>query len=220
LNGAGLPIPDVRPPNHPWKPIENLNQNLATITFYYGDSKAPIIPIRDVSNKNDPKRDPNIETSTYGLFSICCQDQRKSIVEKGICTQFFCTTRENGIRVLTGYYHPAYYCEMDMKDDYAIAAGSARFVSPGFALNDLVDFFERFHINRFFRRWKYIQDPKVIRQLRLLINTAPDATADHISEIRRLESYSLKTHGNMYVDRVEGLSWDYAGKLMRKRGII
>ena len=220
MNASEPPIPDVRPPNHPWQRIQQGSTNLATISYYYGDSNAPVIPIRDVSHKNDPKHDPNIETLTYGLFSHCCRDERKAIVEKGISTQFFCTRRANGVRVLTGYYLPAYYCELDMAGDYALAAESARFVSPGFALPDLVSYFEDYEIDRFFRRWKYIKDSKVIYRLLLLINSAPDATAEYISEINRLESFSLETYGHMYLDRNEGFSWEYAGEFMRNRGMV
>ena len=85
-------IPDVRPPNPPWCPIQQGVANLATITFYYGDAKSRVVPIRDVTNKKDAKPDPNFETLTYGLFSVCCEDERKAIVEKAITTQFFCTS--------------------------------------------------------------------------------------------------------------------------------
>lgn len=213
------PIPDVRPPNPPWLPIQIGAVNLATMTFYFGDAKSPVVPIRDVTNRYDAKPDPNVETLTYGLFSICCKKERKAIVEKGIRTQFFCTTRANGIRVLTGYYHPAWYCRIG-ENDYAIAAKSARFVSPGFALSDLVDFLEGYHMDRFFRTWKYIREDRAIERLLLLINTAPDATLQHISEIHRLEAYSLDQYGRMYFDRLKGFSWEYAGELMRKRGIV
>lgn len=215
----GSTIPDVRPPNPPWRPIQRGNTNLATITFYYGDAKSPVVPIRDVSNKNDAKPDPNIETLTYGLFSVCCKDERKAIVEKGITTQFFCTSRADSVRVLTGYYRPAWYCEIDA-NDYAITAESARFVSPGYALSKLTSFFEDYPIDKFFRTWKYIRDEKVIRRLLLLINSAPDATATYVSEIHRLEADSLEQYGHMYSDRLEGYSWEIAGELMRNRGLI
>ena len=219
MNERKSSIPNVRPPNPPWHPIQRGTTSLATITFYYGDAKSSVVPIRDISNRKDAKHDPNFETLTYGLFSICCKGERKSIVEKGITTQFFCTTRANSTRVLTGYYRPAWYCEMGT-DDYAIAAESARFVSPGFALGDLVSFFEDYSIDRFFRGWKYIREGKVIERLYLLIHSAPDATAQYVSEIHRLEALSLEQSGHMYFDRLEGFSWKYAGQLMRNQGLI
>ena len=218
LNEILQPIPNVRPPNAPWLPIQRGATNIATMTFYYGDAKSPVVPIRDITNRNDAKHDPNLETLTYGLFSVCCKDERKAIVEKGIATQFFCTSRLNGVRVLTGYYHPAWYCRMG-EDDYAIAAESARFVSPGFELNKQVSFLEGYPIDRFFRTWKYIRDEKVIQRLTLLINSAPDATTTHISEIHQWEAYSLEHYGHMYFDKLEGFSWESALQLMRNRGL-
>jgi hypothetical protein len=219
MNEISSAIPDVRPPNPPWRSIQKGDTNLATITFYYGDAKSQVVPIRDVTNRNDAKPDPNIETLTFGLFSVCCKNERKAIVEKGITTQFFCTSRANSVRVLTGYYRPAWYCEMGA-NDYAIAAQSARFVSPGYALSKLTSFFEDYPIDKFFRTWKYIRDEKAIQRLLLLINSAPDATATYISEIHRLEADSLEQYGHMYSDRLEGFSWEYAGELMRNRGLV
>lgn len=213
-------LPDVSPPNHPWLPIDVKTNSLATISFYYGDSQAPVIPVRDVTNQNDAKRDPNLETLTYGLFSICCESERKSIVEKGIGTQFFCTTRANGTRVLTGYYHPKFYCEMEKTGDYAIAAKSGRFVSPGFILTHLGGFLNDESIGRFFRPWKYIRGQEKIEKLLLLINSAPDSTEKYLSEIKRLEAYAVKKYGLMYFDRTEGFSWKSAAQLMKKRGMI
>jgi len=209
---------DVRPPNPPWQPIPQNTTNEAILTFYYGDSKSPIVPIRDVSNRNDPKPDPNVETSTYGLFSDCCNKARKRIVKQGIDTQFFCTSRLNGIRVLTGYYRPSWYCKIS-DDDYAIAAKSGRFISPGYILSDLVDFLDGYPIARFFRGSKGIPE-EVAERLLLLVNSAPDVTSRYISDIKRLEKYSLEQYGHMYSDRLEGFSWEYAAELMKKRGLL
>lgn len=219
MNAVLQAIPNVRPPNEPWIPIQHGATNIATMTFYYGDAKSTEVPIRDITNRNDAKHDPNLETLTYGLFSVCCKNERKAIVEKGIATQFFCTSRLNGVRVLTGYYRPAWYCIMG-EDDYAIAAESARFASPGFELSKQVPFLEGYPIDRFFRTWKYLLDEKVIQRLILLINSAADATAMYVSEIHRWEAYSLEQYGYMYFDKLEGFSWERAGQLMRSRGLI
>lgn len=212
-------IPDVRPPNPPWLPIENGSSDLATITYYYGDAKSSVVPIRDITHRFDAKHDPNIETLTYGLFSICCKNERKAIVNKGITTQFFCTKRGNGVRVLTGYYHPAWYCRMG-PDDYAIAAESIRFVSPGFVLSDLVTFLEGYPIDSFFRTWKYIHGKKVIWRLLLLLNSTPNATEKYVSEIRKFEAYALEQYGRMYFNRLQGFYWEDAAKLFKEWGLI
>jgi len=218
LNKQKSSIPDVRPPNPPWQPLKQSQTNIATISFYQGDSRSPVIPIRDVSNRNDAKHDPNLETLTYGLFSHCFEKERKGIVEKGVTTQFFCTTRANSTRVLTGYYRPTWFCEIN-DGDFAIAAGTARFVSPGYVLGDIVSYLEGYPIDRRFY-WKYIEDEKVIKRLKLLIDCVPDATAQYIEEIHRLENFSLEKYGHMYYDRSAGFSWEYAGELMRKWGLI
>ena len=209
---------DVRPPNPPWQPIPQSTTDEAILTFYYGDSKSPIVPIRDVSNKKDPKPDPNVETFTYGLFSVCCNKARKRIVKQGIGTQFFCTSRLNGIRVLTGYYRPSWYCKIT-DEDYAIAAKSGRFISPGYVLSDLVNFLDGYPIDRFFRGSKRIPE-EVAEKLLLLVNSAPDVTSRYVSEINRLEKYSLEQCGKMYLDRLEGFSWEYAAELMKKWGLL
>lgn len=207
-------IPDVQPPNYPWQPIAYGTNNLSTMTFYYSDEQAPFIPIRDVTHQMDAKRDPNIETKTYGLFSNCCLTERKAIVRKGIRTQFFCTSRGNPrIRVLTGYYKPKWYCEIK-QGDFAIAAETVRFVSPGFVLSDIVPYLEGFRIDRFFRTWKYIHDESVIKRLILLLNTANDDTSEYIAEIHRLEDCALQKYQRMYQDRFHGFSWEDAEKLM------
>jgi hypothetical protein len=190
------------------------------MTYYYSDERAPLIPIRDVTHRMDAKHDPNIETRTYGLFSHCCRDERTAIVKEGIRTQFFCTSRSNPrTRVLTGYYKPKWYCEID-PGDFAIAAETIRFVSPGFVLSDIVSYLEGFPIDCFFRTWKHIDDEAVIRRLILLINTAKDATNDHIAEVHRLENIAFEEYGRMYSDRFQGFSWDYARELMDERGLI
>jgi hypothetical protein len=210
-------IPDVKPPNPPWIPINKGASNIATISYYYSDPKSLVVPIRDVTSTIYAKYDPNLETLTYGLFSHCCKPERKAIVKKGVITQFFCTKRANNIRVLTGYYHPAWYCEIG-PGDYAIAAESARFVSPGFAFDDLTDFLEG-HLPRF-RTWGYIRGEKLTWRLMLLINSAPDATKTYLSEIRKFESSALEQNGSIYENRKKGFSWEDAGLLLRKKGLI
>jgi len=102
------------------------------------------------------------------------------------------------------------------KGDYAIAAKSARFVSPGFVLSDLVEFLGGYRIDRFFRRWKYLPEGVAYRLLHL-VNGVPDKTPQYISEVKSLEDYSLKKYGILYHDRVTGFSWDVATEYLKKQ---
>jgi hypothetical protein len=208
---------NVRPPNRPWQPIPQSTTNDAILTFYYSDSQSPV-PIRDVSSRSDPKPDPNVETLTYGLFSGCCKKARRKMVEQGIENQFFCTSRLDGIRVLTGYYRPAWYAKIS-DNDYAIAAKSGRFISPGYVLSHLINFLDGYPIDRFFRGSKAIPE-EVAEKLLLLVNSAPDVTSRYVSEIKRLERYSLEKYGYMYSDLTEGFSWEYAADLMKKWSLV
>jgi hypothetical protein len=203
---------DLRPPNPPWVPIAYREDDRATLCYYYSDSNSDL-PVRDVSHKNDPKRDPNVETLTYGLWSICNKAMRKSIVEKGIRHILFCTARRGGIRVLTGYYHTGSYYKKG-RDDFMIAARLGRFVAPGFPLPELVPYVKGYRIDASFRCWKYLPED-VTRRLLLLIDETPDATSQYVSEIHRLEQISLKNHGHMYRNRSTGFDWEYAATPMR-----
>jgi len=215
---------DVKPPNPPWVPLVAGDGSVAALSFYYSDPQS-IIPVREVTRPDDHKADPNLETMTYGLFSTCERAMRAGIVKRGIERVFFCTSRSGGVRVLTGYYRIGWYYKSPLirgyskrkrkrpLDHYALAAKESKFVSPGFKLGDRVlrIYLKGVRLNTGFRTFKYIGSRTAERLLRLLQDT-PDASAQHLSEIQRLEKLNMETSGYAYpVRRMKsGFSWDLA----------
>lgn len=217
-----MSVQDIRPPNPPWSELE-VSDNRAVLAIYLSDPNTNV-PIRDVSNKNDPKADPNVETLTFGLFSYCHEQMRKSIVDNGIELLFFCTQRRemyldgnrekyHARRVLTGYYKIGWYYEVD-SGDFMLAARSGKFVFPGFPLDSLTTYLHGDRLNTGFYQWKYLHEktPKLLFQL---INDTPDDTKKYSLEIQRLEREALEEYGFMYLTRKEGFSWEDAPRPMK-----
>lgn len=213
-NPKGTLRQNIRPPNLPWIPLKSSEGSKAALSFYYSDPLSKI-PVREVSHKNDPKPDPNLETKTFGLFSTCDKRMRATIVRQGIELHFFCTNRA-GVKVLTGYYRIGWYYEVpDTKDDYMLAAKGAKFVAPGFPLHELKPYLRGFQIDKRFRTFRYIPgDPADL--LLLLLKDTPNATPQYISEIRRLERLTLKRDGYIYRNKYpNGFNWDVALRPMK-----
>jgi len=217
---AAVPHRDVRPPNPPWIPLVPKVGSKAALSFYYSD-RLSNIPIRDVSHKNDPKADPNLETMTFGLFSNCDRAMRATIVKQGIELHFFCTNR-GGVRVLAGYYSVGWHYKApstkrgsrgSLLDDYMLTAKEMRFVAPGFPLRDLTGYLYGVNLDKSFRPFKYI-DAETANRLLLLLKDTPDATAEYISEIHRIEQLVQQRDGCIYRKKWNGFSWDVAPKAM------
>ena len=213
---------DVRPPREPWVKLD-ITDDRAALAIYLSDPNTNV-PIRDVSNKNDPKADPNIETLTFGLFTYCHKQMRKNIVNNGIELLFFCTQRRdkylNGDyektrarRVLTGYYKIGWYYEVE-SGDFMLAAKSGKFVFPGFPLDSLSTYLYGDNLDTKFYQWKYLHDrtPKLLSNL---IDDTPDATQMYLSEISRLEEEAMSKYEFMYRKRTEGFTWLDAPRPMK-----
>ena len=215
---------DIRPPNPPWIPLQVKSGSKAALSFYYSDRLSKT-PIRDVSHKDDPKPDPNLETMTFGLFSRCDKAMRATIVKEGIQLHFFCTGchgPQGHLRVLTGYYCYGWYfsfpsngkkSESNPQGDYMLAAEQIKFVNPGFPLADLTEYLHGVRLDRRFRIFRYIDEETATRLQRLLHNT-PDATNQYISEIKRVEHLVLNRDKLLYKTKVRGFGWDIAAEAM------
>lgn len=205
---------DICPPNPPWNVLKPGDSNKAALSFYYSDPRSSI-PVREVSHKNDPKGDPNLETSTFGLFSTCCRHMRAAVVKKGVKLLFFCTNRSKG-RVLAGYYEIGWYYKVpNTEEDFMLAAKKAKFVSPGFPLHELTPYLRGVQLDRRFRTFRYI-DGVTAKLLLLLLKDTPDATSQYLFEIKRLEKLSLEDDGYLYQGKYpDGFSWDVALRPMQ-----
>jgi len=215
---------DAHPPNPPWTPLIPKTGSKAAISFYYSDPLSKT-PIRDVSHKNDPKADPNLETMTFGLFSRCDRGMRATVVRQGIQLHFFCTTRRGPhghIRVLTGYYRYGWFFKAPpikkkhantILEDYMLAAAQMRFVSPSFPLSDLTGYLYGFRLDKPFRTFRYV-DEKTATLLLHLLNDTPDATNEYLSEICRVEQLVKERDKLLYKKKLTGFSWDAAAEVM------
>jgi hypothetical protein len=172
----------------------------------------------------DSKSDPNIETMTYGLFSTCEEDMRRSLVQRGVAHIFFCTTRTRGrtrVRVLTGHYHIKWYHKGPElmhhagKNDYWLAADEVRFLDRGFPLADLTGYLRGVRLDARFRRYLYLDQGTAVRLLGLVKDTA-DKTREYLQEIQRLEAENMQKHGFTYPNwkKKERFDWNWARKYL------
>lgn len=213
---------DIRPPNKPWNELKGSDFE-GVLSFYISDSSTKI-PIRDITHKNDPKADPNLENKTFGLFSYCHESMRKKMIKDDVNLLFFVTKRLKeivdddgkkrlvGLRVLTGYYRVGWYYEIK-EGDYALAASRIKFVYPGYPLEDLTEYLGE-SINTGFMQTKFIHGDTP-NKLMHLIEKTPDATELYIKEMHEKEQEALDKWGNMYRDRKKGFTWKDAEKFIK-----
>ena len=148
---------NVRPPNPPWCDLQPRDSAGGFLSFFLRDELSGMA-VRAVTLPGNNKSDPNIETGTYGLFSTCCQDMRAGAVARR-CRWLFFLTRQNGERVLAGYYRIRWYARGPLvlsgrSADYLLAAEEMRFVHPTVPIRDLPDQAKK-TVARRFRTFKY-----------------------------------------------------------------
>ena len=210
-------VVDVQPPNRPWCDFKPLESAGGFLSFYLRDELSALA-VRGVTLPDNNKSDPNLETGTYGLFSICCQSMRAGLVARR-CRWLFFLTRQDKQRVLAGYYKVRWYAPGPLTlpgrpRDYAIAADEVRFVHPAIPVRDLPARARR-EVGKRFRTFKYV-DAGVARELVQVLRTRRDATVAYVNEIERLERFNAYRTSYRYVawKMQRSFGWDMAAKYL------
>ena len=216
LNESQINVPaDVMPPAYPWSPLSYRNPEVGQLSIYLADDLSRL-PVRYITKPHDNKSDPNIETATYGLFSTCERQMRASIVKEGSRYIFF-ICNWSGERAVAGYYRLAWKTEGVLharKSDYAFAADIVHFVDPPIPLSTLTEpVFSTAKTQ--FRLYKRV-DNRVTEALLTVLNTRPNALADYLDEVDRLERFQQYFSGYRYVSwrQTEPFSWEVARRFL------
>jgi len=204
------------PPNPPWIALETPPTPGGYLSYYYSDDISPL-PVRWVTKPGDNKSDPNIETSTYGLFSTCSPNMRKGVVNSRNPYIFFITNR-NDVRVLSGYYYIQWYAEGAFQGgwDFCIAAKEKRFINPPISLEE-IDRRIGSTLSRPFRTFKAIPY-EICRELKALLDSRKDFTTAYLEEIDRLERFNLRHGEYRYIGwkQKDKFSWEYAREYLKR----
>lgn len=200
----------IRSPIAPWQALQVREAEGGYLSIYYSDDLSPLA-VRAITKPGDHKSDPNLETSTYGLFSTCSPSMRAGVRNSGVQCVFFGTRRDAG-RALAGYMHFRWFTSAvsPRPNDFSLAADAIRFIHPAIPFPE-VDRRCRTEISRRFRCMLRLT-AKEAERIRDLVDGRHDATADYLSEIDRLERLNLLHTGYRYPtwQRVDGFSWDAA----------
>jgi hypothetical protein len=200
----------VKPPNAPWEELNSPEDAGGYLSIYYSDDMSRL-PVRAVTKPRDNKSDPNLETLTYGLFSTCSPRMRSGVVNRRSAYLFFATTWK-GDRVLTGYYHLRWFTSgvFENARDYCLATDIARFIEDPIPLA-AVDRRCGTNVSKWFRGMRLLSSSEC-RKMAKLINAQPDATANYLEEIDRLERFNIKHSGYRYIawKQKDKFSWERA----------
>jgi hypothetical protein len=196
-----------RPPASPWIPIVKKPGSGSYVSVYLSSDIARL-PVRDITRLKDNKSDPNLETGTYGLFSTCEPIMRDSIISRGISEIFFLTTVDGLGRCLVGRYGLGWMVDVGDKD-IALAASTVRFINPHPV--GRLQGAARTALDKKLRNFQIVPD-EVARDLRTLVDSSRDRTADYLEEIDRLERLSQHGTGYRYPswDRRDSFTWSDA----------
>lgn len=141
---------------------------------------------------------------------------RAGVVRNSIPNLLFFTNRA-GVRMITGHYRIAWYAPGPLAPpDYALAADRVHFVRDGLRFDELPEPLCSL-LDTKFRIIKRI-DAEASATLIDLLYRIPDATGEHISEVRRLENFNRFHTGYTYVNwgRREPFDWSVASVYLNK----
>ena len=206
----------VKPPAAPWSPLQVDQPPTGYLSMYLADDLSRL-PVRHITRPRDNKSDPNIETGTYGLFSTCEHQMRSGIVNVGAQYIIF-MCRWGGRRVVSGYYRLAWKAPGTLhtakKADFVLAADEVHFVDPPIQIAELPKPVASV-AGTGFRLSKRI-DSAHTQALLSILRERPNATADYLSEIDRLERFQSFHSGYRYVTwrQQEPFSWDMATRYL------
>ena len=194
------------------------------LCFYYVSSLSSL-PVREVNRLGganeageplaDCKSDPNLETGTFGLFSTCQAQARRAIVERRSPYIFFfgtCAIGKRVTRCVTGYYRLGWFAHGGTHaHDYCLAAKSSHFVGRPVPFEQINRELGTALSNRNPLRTTGRLGPGIAEGLVEILHRQPNATADYVAEIRRLERINIAASGGFrYINfgRTDSFTWD------------
>ena len=206
----------VKPPAAPWTPLQVDQPPTGYLSMYLADNLSRL-PVRHITRPHDNKSDPNIETGTYGLFSTCEHQMRSGILSGGAQYIIF-MCRWGRRRVVSGYYRLAWKAPGTLhtakKADFVFAADEVYFVDPPIPIAELPEPVASV-VGTGFRLFKRI-DSTHTQALLSILRARPNAIADYLSEIDRLEQFQFFHSGYRYVtwQQEEPFNWEMASRYL------
>ena len=211
----------IFPPAAPWTELEADTPATGYLSVYLSEDLSKL-PIRAITRPNDNKSDPNIETGTYGLFSTCERGMRAGIVNNKAQFIIFLSKRGEE-RVVAGYYRLAWKTEgiwHATKRDYALAADCVHFVAEPIQVSHLPGLGKSAASSRFrlSKRLSAIETRTIVAAL----DAQPNALADYIGEIDRVERFQAFHSGFRYVSwqQKEPFSWALARQYLVESNVL
>jgi hypothetical protein len=205
-----------RPPGPPWRCHAATAPPTGYLAFYYSDDLSPL-PVRHITRPGDCKSDPNIETATFGLFSTCEPSVRSAVVNRSASYLFFLTNR-SGERFVAGFYRVGWWCGQPRgpQRDVRLAADVVHFVAHPIRVVDLPEP-ARSCASRPMRSCRPV-DAAITQQLLATLRQHPDASAEYIREIDRLERFNAFRTSARYPGwgQNQPFSWELAGDFLEE----